>query len=161
MNAEKDQLTKVITTLKSGIEKFKEKEKKEKYDTFGEDEIKTMLEKFETGLRMRGKSEKEMLEEFCVDAKNIVREVIAQKAKTIAKRFDEWKVEMELSRRVSFNWVLPENVPLLTYQDIKNERHWALLDPHTYLTSNFLWGSLVTVTAAGTVAFSAFLVGTK
>lgn len=145
----------VISTLESGIEKFKKKEQK-KYDTFGENEIKTMLEKFETGVRKMGKSETEMLQNFCIEANKKIKEVIAQNTE-IAKRFDEWKVEMKLSKRIRFNWVLPKNVPQLNYQDLKNDRHRPLFDVHAYLTNNYL----MTATAVGTLAFGASLAGTK
>lgn len=142
------ELTKEIASLESGSNDFQKKEP-EKYDIFGEHEINTLLKNFETGITNSGRSESEMLEKFCDEVNSKIKKVITHKT-VIANNFKKWTVEKQLSKRVRLKWVLPENVPQLKHKELKNGRYYAALDPHVYLTSNIFWGSLVTVSAAGT-----------
>lgn len=142
--AKNEQLTGINAALDSGIKKFKKEQ--EKYDMFGEIEIKTLLEKFETGLKENPESEKKMLENFSIEANKKIKEVLTRKPE-IATTFDEWKVENKLSRRISLKFVLPEDVPQIKYEDLKNDEHWKVLDPHFYFTNKYTLTALMIATS--------------
>ena len=150
--AKNEQLTGINAALDSGIKIFKKGQ--EKYDMFGEVVIKTLLEQLETGLKENPESEKNILKNFSIEANKKIKEVLTQKPE-IAKTFDEWKVKNKLSKRISLKWVLPGNFPEIKYDDLKNDGHWKVLDPHFYLTSKGALAALMLATSGTMLGVSA------
>ena len=138
-----------IACLKSGIEYF-ERKKQEKYDIFVEGEVERFLAEFESEDRASCKSEEEMLEKFCDKVNSKIEEVNAR-VEEISDNFEKWKEEKRLSNGERISWVSQEDVDndlKLKPKDLSiHESYNRFTDPHTYATSNYLWGAIMTTGA--------------
>ncbi len=146
-------LTKEIASFESGVDKFKKPEE-EKYDVFTTSEIQQWLEEFENESTKGGTAEEELLKNFCDKVNKKIMEVVIRKT-MIAEEFKKWLNEMQLSKRIRLKWVLPENeVPQLKHLELHNDHYQRFLDPHFYITNNYLMGTLLTGATVATAGAS-------